>query len=76
MNPEVLGARLRARRRGLGLDQTVLAELAGVSTHTLSNLESGRSNPTLSVLLRVFGALGLELDLRIAVTTPPGEGSP
>ena len=76
MNPETLGARLRARRRGLGLDQAVLAELAGVSAHTLSNLESGRSNPTLAVLLRVFTALGLELDLRIATPLPPEGGSP
>lgn len=48
-------ARLRAER-GLTLD--VLAEASGVSRAFISQIESGRANPTLATLDRLAGALG------------------
>ena len=70
MNASELGHRLRDRRQALDLDQRTLAEIAGVSVHTLSNLESGLGNPTVRVLERVGTALGLELVWQ--VRTPSG----
>lgn len=65
MNIEELGSHLRARRKELGVDQLTLSELSGVSVHTLSNIESGKGNPTFDVLVRVLDVLGLELKLDV-----------
>jgi y4mF family transcriptional regulator len=64
MNAGQLGALVTKRRQELRIDQATLAGLAGVSIHTVSNLEQGRSNPTLKVVERVLDALGLELTVR------------
>jgi predicted transcriptional regulator len=56
---------LRSRRQILGVDQKTLAQVAGVSVHALSDLESGKGNPTLSTLQRVLEALGLTLQVRV-----------
>lgn len=60
MNIRQIGQLIRKRRKSLGVNQDSAAELAGVSTHTLSNIESGQANPTLEVLERVLDVLGLE----------------
>ena len=54
---------IRTRRLLLGVDQKTLAQLAGISVHALSDLESGKSNPTLSTLQQVLDALGLTLQV-------------
>jgi transcriptional regulator with XRE-family HTH domain len=59
----VLGTLLRERRRSLGTLQEDLAGLAGISVHTLSNLESGKGNPSLDVLERLLDCLGLQLTI-------------
>ena len=60
-----LGRLIRKRRKSLRIDQLALSEIAGISVHTLSNIEAGRSNPTVAVLERVLNALGMELCARI-----------
>lgn len=59
----VVGTRLRERRKSLGILQEDLAALAGIAVHTLSNLESGKSNPSLDVLERLLDCLGLQLTI-------------
>lgn len=54
-----LGARLRARRKALGLTQTELAELAGTTQRTVSVVESGKPTSRLDVVTAVADALGL-----------------
>jgi transcriptional regulator with XRE-family HTH domain len=63
MSPEELGTILRQRRKLAGITQRDLAALSDLAVHTLSDLESGKGNPTLEVLSRVSGVLGLELRL-------------
>lgn len=53
------------RRKLLGVDQFALSEICGISVHTLSNIESGKGNPTLEVLARLVEALGLEVKIEI-----------
>lgn len=65
---QVLASSLRERRKSLQLDQKDLAELSGVSLHTLINLETAKGNPTLDVTQRILDALGLELVLRVRNT--------
>ena len=57
------GELLAQRRRSLGISQQNLAELAGIAVHTLSNLESGKGNPSLDVLERLLDCLGLQLTI-------------
>lgn len=57
--PEQLGARLRGRRAQLGLSQPQLAELAGVSTRTIREIERGRArSPHSPSVLRLMEVLG------------------
>lgn len=65
MNPPSLPQVLRTRRTQLRLDQRNLAEIAGISPHSLSDIESGKGNPTLLTLTRLCDALGLEISLRV-----------
>ncbi|HSK16002.1 MAG TPA: XRE family transcriptional regulator [Gaiellaceae bacterium] len=57
-----MGARLRERRRGLGLTLSEAAQKAGISTSYLSAIEIGNSVPSLPILARVVGALDLSLN--------------
>lgn len=65
MNFEEIFETVRKRRKALGIDQHELARLSGVSVHTLINLETGKSSPTVRTLLAVCGTLGLHVDLSL-----------
>jgi len=49
----------------LGVDQKTAAELSHVSVHTLSDIESGKGNPSVKVLSAVLDALGLEMRIHV-----------
>lgn len=66
MNAEEIGELIRRRRKTLGIKQSDVAELAGIAVHTLSNIESGKGNPTLEILSKVLGVLGLRLSIEVA----------
>ena len=70
MNKETLGQIIRRRRRELDVEQRTLARLAKVSVHTVSNIESGKGNPTISTLESILGVLGLEWTIQ--ARTPAG----
>jgi transcriptional regulator with XRE-family HTH domain len=63
------GARLREIREARGLSVSELARVTGLGKGTLSELESGRRNPTLQTLYTVTTALGVPLSAAL----PPGE---
>ena len=65
MNTTTLGAAVAQRRKNLGLDQRALAEIAGVSVHALSNIETGKGNPTLKTLSALADILGMEIRLEV-----------
>lgn len=54
-----VGERLHAIRRARGYSLDELAALTGVSKGTLSQIETGGTNPTLGVLWRICDGLGL-----------------
>lgn len=58
-----LAARVRARRRALGLKQRELAELAGCSTRFVHTVEAGKTTVRLDKLLDLLDVLGLRLEL-------------
>lgn len=53
----IVGARMAARRRALGIRQVTLAETLGVTQPTISRMERGTIALTVSQLVRVAKAL-------------------
>lgn len=56
-----IGNIVRTFRKQQGLTEEQLAAKAGVSRQVLRNVESGKSNVTLSTLDKLGNALGVEL---------------
>jgi putative transcriptional regulator len=54
--------KMKAARAGLDLSQQQLAEICGVSRQTISAIEKGDYNPTISLCIRICKALGKTLD--------------
>ena len=68
------GRRLRALRTERALSQHKLAELAGLDKNMPSELERGYINPTLETMMKLAGALGVEVaDLIPEGAEPPAE---
>ncbi len=58
-----LGAAVRDARKQQGVDQLLLADLAGVSDRFIRDLEHGKPTVRLREVLRVLDALGLTLQV-------------
>ena len=56
-----IGRRLRAIRTGLDLSQRQLARQSGVANATISQIEAGKLNPTVSMLKRVLDGIPISL---------------
>jgi transcriptional regulator with XRE-family HTH domain len=61
MNKAEIGRYIIERRDTLRISQAYLAELSGVSVHTLSNLETGKGNVTLDTILKVAKTIGFKV---------------
>lgn len=57
----LVGARLRAMRRGQGLSIRSLAAKCGLSVNTLSLIENNRTSPSVHTLQMLAGGLGIPL---------------
>jgi transcriptional regulator with XRE-family HTH domain len=60
--PHALGRTVRALRQARGLTLEALADQAGMNVTYLSDIERGRSNPTLGKL----GDLAVAFDVRVS----------
>ncbi len=65
MNLQTISSTIRKRRKCLGIRQKELADYAGISLHTLSNIESGKGNPSFSVLYKILDILGMEISIKV-----------
>ncbi|MCL2449940.1 MAG: helix-turn-helix domain-containing protein, partial [Polyangiaceae bacterium] len=63
-----MGDNLRNLRRGRGLSLEKLARASGVSRAMLSQVELGRSAPTINVLWKIARALGVPFSALITET--------
>jgi len=63
MDQKKLGNILKERRKSLSINQKSFSEISGIAHHTLSDIESGKGNPTFQTLLKVLDILGLELQI-------------
>ena len=59
---QCLGETIRAGRKQAGLNQTALAEKAGVTRRFIQELENGRSDISLQTLYRLSRAMETTLD--------------
>jgi XRE family transcriptional regulator, regulator of sulfur utilization len=59
----MLARTLRAHRESRGLSLGALAEQAGISKTSLSNIEAGQANPSLEVLASIARALNIPVGL-------------
>lgn len=59
-NPlEIIGKNVRSSRKQAGLSQQALAEKAGISYKYLGEIERGRGNLSVEILLKISIALGI-----------------
>ncbi|MGE5403013.1 MAG: helix-turn-helix domain-containing protein [Ignavibacteriales bacterium] len=65
MNKEKLGNYIKTRRSFLGISQSDLAEIAGISLRSLKDIETGKGNPTLEQLTKITGPLGLVIKVEV-----------
>ena len=65
MNKKKLSQLLKNRRNELGINQIDLSEISGVALHTISDIESGKGNPTFVLLIRILDVLGLDIKIKV-----------
>lgn len=65
MGLEQIGNLIKTRRKQFALTQPDLAEIAGISTNTIYQIERGQANPSFRVLDQLLDTLGLEIVVRV-----------
>jgi transcriptional regulator with XRE-family HTH domain len=63
---------VRESREYAGLSRSALAAKAGVPTSTVSRIEDGASDPTLTMLARLVAAAGRHLSVSVTAQRPAG----
>lgn len=58
----IITREIKVRRERLGMQQTELANRAGIRQSSLSLIEKGSRNPSVPVLARIAAALGCTMD--------------
>lgn len=59
---------LKFRREFLRLRQEDLAEMSGVTARTISQIESGKGNPSFATLQKLAMVMGMEITLQVKKT--------
>ncbi|MBP7553394.1 MAG: helix-turn-helix domain-containing protein [Spirochaetes bacterium] len=65
MRIDEIGEIIKKRRDALNIDQKTLSEISEVSVHTITDIESGKANPSVIVLNKLLSSIGLELSIRV-----------
>jgi len=65
MNIVEFGKLIKNRRNILEINQQDLSEISDVALHTISDIESGKGNPTLQVIDKLCSVLGLVIKFDI-----------
>lgn len=60
----MIGEQLKTERQKLNLTQKQLAEKSGISFVSINRIENG-SNPRLSVITKIFDAMGKRLQIEV-----------
>ena len=65
MDSQQIGKIIQKRRDYLNLTQKDVAEMAGITFKSVSEIELGLRNPSLNTLKSILDVLGLELTVQI-----------
>ncbi|MFH8249411.1 helix-turn-helix domain-containing protein [Microbacterium sp. B2969] len=76
MATELIGVRLRDARLARGLSVRGLAQSLGVSASLISQIETGKTQPSVSTLYSIVSALGISIDELLGVVTAPEPAAP
>lgn len=60
-----IGKQMKIRREFLNLRQEDLAEMSGVNTRTIHQVESGKGNPSIQTLQKLAIIVGMELIIQV-----------
>jgi transcriptional regulator with XRE-family HTH domain len=71
-----VGQRLRAAREALGLSLREVARRLEISASALSQIETGKSRPSVKTLYAIVSELGLSMDQLFAANPPNAEPTP
>ena len=74
--PESLGDRLRQARTKRGLSLRSVAQALGVSASLISQVEIGKTQPSVSTLYALASHLGVSLDELLGIPTPTCSARP
>lgn len=74
--PDRLGARLREARLQRGLSLRSVAQSLGVSASLISQVEIGKTQPSVSTLYAMASHLGVSLDELLGITPPGAQPAP
>jgi len=69
MSNQQIGKIIQERRGYLNLTQKDVAEMAGITFKSISEIELGLRNPSLNTLKSILDVLGLELKVQIKSMT-------
>lgn len=58
-------ATISTRRKTLGISQSDLAEMSGVSLATIKNIERGVGNPSFETVEKILSVLGMEIFFKV-----------
>ena len=74
--PETLGARLREARLQRGLSLRSVAQSLGVSASLVSQVEIGKTQPSVATLYAMANHLGVSLDELLGIVPPSSQAAP
>ena len=57
-----VGARIKARRKQMGLTQAEVAQKLGIASQSVTNYESGKTDPSIRNLISLSAVLGVSTD--------------
>jgi transcriptional regulator with XRE-family HTH domain len=63
---QTIGKQIRKRRRECGLTQEAIAEQLDVNPSHISNIENGRANPSLTILVKLANLMECSVDFFIS----------
>jgi transcriptional regulator with XRE-family HTH domain len=71
-----VGPRLRARREALGISLRQFARDQGISASFISQIETGKAQPSVATLYAICRALDMSLDELYSIESPPAPSAP
>ena len=66
LNFKEIGAKIKNRRKSLGVTQEFIANKLDVNPSHISNIECGRANPSLTALVKIANILQCSVDYFIS----------